>query len=147
MFKNILCAVDGSEHSLNAAEYAAELAQKFDGALTILTVAKPVKLTPKIREFIQKENLLGEAKYVLEPMTESVIDEAKHRALERGLKKVATDVKEGHPARSIVEAVKHDQYDCVVLGGRGLGDLEATLLGSVSHKVASLSSCTVVIVK
>ncbi|MHC5024763.1 MAG: universal stress protein, partial [Planctomycetota bacterium] len=35
----------------------------------------------------------------------------------------------------------------IVMGSRGHGDLEGLLLGSVSHKVASLAKCTVVTVK
>lgn len=147
MFKKILCAVDGSEHSLKAAETAAQIACRFDAKLTVLTVAKPVKLPLKLREFFAEESLLGEAKYVIEPMTEDVLKEAKQRAIEAGLAKVETVVREGHPARTIVAFAKREKSDAIVLGSRGLGDFESTLLGSVSHKVSSLSPCTVVIVK
>ncbi|MCR9221680.1 MAG: universal stress protein [Alphaproteobacteria bacterium] len=147
MFKKILCAVDGSEHSLRAAEAASELAQKFGGTLTLLTVAKPVTLTPRLKEFFKEESLMGEATYVLEPMTEGVLNEAKKRAQAKGTAKVEAVVLEGHPARTIVDFVRRNKIDCAVLGSRGQGDMEATLLGSVSHKVSSLANCTVVIVK
>ncbi|MEQ8602336.1 MAG: universal stress protein [Marivibrio sp.] len=147
MFKSIVCAVDGSEHSLRAAETASELAQKFDAKLTILTVAKAVKLTPKLREFFENESLKGEATYVLEPMTEGVLAEAKKRALAKGMTKVETVVLEGQPARTIVDFAKRNKSDAIVIGGRGLGDMEAALLGSVSHKVSSLAPCTVVVAK
>jgi nucleotide-binding universal stress UspA family protein len=147
MFKKILCAVDGSEHSLRSVEVASEMAEKFGAPLTILTVAKSVKLPAKVREFFQSESLMGEATYVLEPMTESVLAEAKKRAEAKGSVKVDTVVLQGQPARTIVDFVKRNKIDCAVIGSRGLGDLEAALLGSVSHKVTSLADCTVVVVK
>jgi nucleotide-binding universal stress UspA family protein len=33
------------------------------------------------------------------------------------------------------------------MGSRGLSDFESALLGSISHKVATLADCTVIIVK
>jgi nucleotide-binding universal stress UspA family protein len=33
------------------------------------------------------------------------------------------------------------------MGSRGLSEFESALLGSVSHKVATLADCTVMIVK
>ncbi|MBP5856617.1 universal stress protein [Marivibrio halodurans] len=147
MFKKILCAVDGSEHSLRSVEVASEMAEKFGATLTILTVAKPMKLSPKLKEFFQSESLMGEATYVLEPMTEGVLDEAKKRAKSRETVRVETVVLEGQPARTICDYIKRTKVDCAVIGSRGLGDLEAALLGSVSHKVTSLADCTVVVVK
>lgn len=147
MFKKILCAVDGSEHSLRSVEVASEMAEKFGATLTILTVAKPMKLSPKLKEFFQSESLMGEATYVLEPMTEGVLNEARKRAKSRETVRVETVVLEGPPARTICDYIKRAKVDCAVIGSRGLGDLEAALLGSVSHKVTSLADCTVVVVK
>ena len=42
---------------------------------------------------------------------------------------------------------KSARIDTIVMGSRGLSELESALLGSVSHKVASLADCTVMIVK
>ena len=37
--------------------------------------------------------------------------------------------------------------DLLVVGSRGLGELEAALLGSVSQKVSQLAGCSVLIVR
>jgi nucleotide-binding universal stress UspA family protein len=147
MFKNILCAVDGSDHALRAAKTAAELAAKFGAKLTILTVAKKIKLSPEVKRYMQLEHLSGEPQYILDDYTENVIDQARAAARHDGVPEIKTEVREGHPARTIIEfAEKHD-FDTIVLGSRGLGDMESTLLGSVSHKVATLAHCTVITVR
>jgi len=147
MFKNILCPVDGSQHALRAAKTACELAQASGGALTLITVTKPFKVSPKAREYLERESLLGEATYIVAPMTERVMDEARKCATDAGVKSVNTVVREGHPARKIIEYADLKKIDAIVLGSRGRGDVESTLLGSVAHKVASLAPCTVILVK
>lgn len=37
--------------------------------------------------------------------------------------------------------------DCVVMGSRGLSELQGLFLGSVSHKVANHAPCTCITVK
>lgn len=147
MFSKILCCVDGSQHGLNAAKASAELARCFDGELTLLTVAKELKLTPQVKRYLQIEHISGEPQYVIDDFTRQVMDQAKEAAKEAGVTKLKTVVRSGHPARTIVEYAKDRGVDCIVIGSRGMGDIEGVLLGSVSHKVTTLAPCTVVTVK
>ena len=144
MFQNILCCVDGSKHALRAAEHACVLAQKFDSSLTLITVAKELKPSEQVKRFIELEHLSGEPQYVLDEYTEDIMDKAKDVAEASGLKNVKTEIKTGNPARAIMEFAERRKVDTIVLGRRGMGDIEGVLLGSVSHKVASLAKCTVV---
>ena len=147
MYKHILCAVDGSDHALKAAEVAADLAEKYGAALTILTVTKELKLTEELKRFMQVEHLTGSPQYVLDEMTDRVLDEAKDTARRHGIENPKSEVRTGHPARVIVNYAERNNVDAIVMGGRGIGDLEGTLLGSVSHKVASMAKCTCITVK
>ena len=78
MFQHILCAVDGSELSLRAATAASELAAKLNAKLTFLTVAKELKVSEEVRRYLELEHLAGEPQYVLDQMTESVLEQAYH---------------------------------------------------------------------
>ena len=147
MFQNILVALDGSKQALKAADVATDLAVKYDARVTFLTVTKRLQVGGAVKKYLEVENLLGEPQYVIDEMTEEIIAEAKKAAAGKGLATLKTEVREGNPARSIVEYAKADKSDLIVLGSRGLGDIEGGLLGSVSHKVASLAPCTVITVK
>lgn len=147
MFDKILCAVDGSDHALKAARVASELAARHGGKLTLLTVTKPLKVTEEVKHYIEVEHLAGEPQYVLDQYTEEVIQSAKDAARAEGVNEVNSEVKTGQPARTILQVAERGGYDTIVLGSRGLGDLEGFLLGSVAHKVASLAKCTVITVK
>lgn len=147
MFKNILCAIDGSEHALKAAEVASTLAARFDARLTFLTVTRQLKITPELKHYLAIENLAGEPQYILDEYTEQILATARDKARAAGLTKVKTEIREGQPARAIVAFAERSKADTIVLGSRGLGDIEGVLLGSVSHKVATLAKSTVITVK
>lgn len=61
--------------------------------------------------------------------------------------KTKTMVVEGNPAHLIVDFVKRDNADLVVMGSRGLSGIKEMVLGSVSHNVVQKSPCPVFIVK
>lgn len=147
MFKRILVGLDGSQQALRAAELASGLATQFGSELHLVTVTKPYKVSPALRRYLEAENLLGEPKYVLSEMTKNIISEAKDVAGRAGVKKLQTEVKEGKPARSLVEYAKNHEVDLVVVGSRGLGEPEALLLGSVSQKVSLLAECPCLIAR
>ncbi len=147
MFKRILVGLDGSEHALRAVRSASELAAQSGAELHLITVTKPYKVTPALRQYLEAENLLGEPKYVLGEMTKRIISDAKEIAEKAGVKSVKAEVKEGKPARSLVEYAKNKDIDLVVLGSRGVGDPEGTLLGSVSQKVCLLAGCACLIIR
>jgi len=54
---------------------------------------------------------------------------------------------EGTPGHMIVEFVKQNDADLVVMGSRGLSGLKELFLGSVSHYVVQKAPCPVFIVK
>jgi len=132
---------------LKAAHTAAELAAKFGGKLILLAVTKELKMTPALKRYIEIEQLSGEPQYILDEFTEEVFKQAKEAARDAGVTEVKTEVRTGQPARSILNFAERNKVDCIVLGSRGLGDVEGLLLGSVSHKIATLAKCGCVIVR
>ncbi|MEO3433218.1 universal stress protein [Inquilinus sp. CAU 1745] len=147
MFKHILSAVDGSNHSWRGAEMAVDLAITFQAKITLLHVARKFPVPERLREYLKTEHLTGEALYDIDEATEKVVNEVCAAAEKRGLKQVRTAFKEGKPSLTIVSYAQRNGVDAIVMGARGLTDIEGHMLGSVSYKVASLSPCTVIIAK
>jgi nucleotide-binding universal stress UspA family protein len=147
MFKRILVPIDGSEHSTKAAEKAIELARIFKSELTLLHVARKYDLPDQLKDYIKAEHLTAHDMLAIDEATKRVIADVKADAEAKGIKKIKTVFREGKPARSIVDYASKAQSDIIIMGSRGLSELESALLGSVSHKVATLAGCTVMIVK
>ncbi len=147
MLKRILVPIDGSEHSTKAAEKAIELARTFKSELTLLHVARKYDLPDQLKDYIKAEHLTAHDMLAIDEATKRVIADVKADAEAKGIKKIKTVFREGKPARSIVDYANKAQCDAIIMGSRGLSELESALLGSVSHKVATLASCTVMIVK
>lgn len=147
MYKLILVGLDGSAQSLKATQAAVDLANRYDAELHLLTVTRPYKVSPRLRQYLEAENLLGEPKYVMDDMTNAIVSEAKEIAVKGQVKKVTTVVREGKPSRSIIDYANNVRADLIVVGSRGVGDIEAALLGSVSQKIVLLAPCTVMVVR
>ena len=147
MFKRILVPIDGSAHSTKAAEMAIDLARTFKTDLTLLHVARKFDLPDQLKDYIKAEHLTAHDMLAIDEATKRVIADIKMSAEARGVKKIKTVFREGKPARSIVDYAEKAQIDAIIMGSRGLSELESALLGSVSHKVATLAGCTVMIVK
>ncbi len=75
----------------------------------------------------------------------SVAEEAKQIAIAEGVAGARAFAKAGQPARGIVKFAEEHDADLIVVGGRGHGDADGFLLGSVSHKVTSLAKCPVLV--
>jgi nucleotide-binding universal stress UspA family protein len=147
MFKRILVAIDGSAHSMKAAETAIELARTYHTDLTFLHVTTKLNLPDQLRDYLKGEQLAGQDLLAIDDATRRIVADISARAEAGGVRKVKTIFREGKPARTIVAYAKSARIDTIVMGSRGLSELESALLGSVSHKVASLADCTVIVVK
>lgn len=148
MIKRILVALDGSEHSFKALDLASDVAQKFGADLTLLHVVTSRALPAPLREFLGKEHLHGPPKWAQEQLVgENIVRAAEEKARARGATVGQVIIEDGDPSKVIVEVAERINADLLVMGSRGLSDLEGLILGSVAHKVSHLSHCTVVTVK
>ena len=139
MIKKILVAVDGSEHSMHAARYAAELAMQMDAEIILIHCHKPFPAIlgePYFQHAIDKIN--EEARKLLEPYV-TLLKESNVTYADRVL--------DGSPAENITNAAVVEKVDLIVMGSRGLNDLEGLLLGSVTHRVLKTSPCPVLVIR
>ncbi|TWI54050.1 universal stress protein [Halalkalibacter nanhaiisediminis] len=138
MFERIIVAADGSGQSLKAAEKAIELA-RVTGAHIYVVYA--VDGTTSKADVLRTWNSLGITEKRNEKLT-YIEEQAK-------INKISYEVKivRGDPATSIVRFAKESRSDLIVIGSRGLNQLQQMVLGSVSHKVAKRATCPVLIIK
>ncbi len=145
MFERILVAVDGSDRALAALKLAVGIQKHCGSKLLILCVYRHHSLLEASMSMVRPDDP--------EPLDDSmrafaggVVENAKSVAAELDAKDVRGFIKSGPPARTIVNFAEDKEANLIVLGSRGLGDIEGYLLGSVSHKVTSLAKCPVMVV-
>lgn len=146
MLSKILVAIDGSEHAQRALDFACGLAERFDSELLLVSVAPPTELPEALKQYANAEHLDATTGSIYLAIAENMLESARTHLDAKALPKISTQVRFGDPAHEIVEAAGANGVDAIVLGSRGLGKLKGLLVGSVSHKVNSVASCTCIIV-
>ena len=144
---NIVVALDGSDHATSALELASDIASKYGATLHVLSAIEHSDLPEPLREFAESEHIEGSDLRVYDLIAERIVNDASARAKAIGVKEVKTTVRNGDAAKAIVSYAKDNDVDMIVMGSRGLSDIEGLLLGSVSHKVNHLAPCTCVTVR
>ena len=175
MFKTIVAATDGSKHALKAIDLASELAAKYQAKLILVHVLQRTAVPEPVRRMLEVEHLAeprsakrpptgdysvmlastmdrgseasAQLRRVFDAWGKQILEEAERTARERGVKALATVVAEGDPVHEILECARREGADLLVVGSRGLGDLQGLFLGSVSHKLNQLAHCTCITVK
>jgi nucleotide-binding universal stress UspA family protein len=147
MINKMLVAIDGSDHSKKAVDYASEIAASLKATLIILYVVKAQEIPKGLREYADLEHIPGLDIDILKKVAGGLVANTQRRAKEKGVGDVVGEVEEGPIARTIVARAKHHDADMIVIGSRGLGNIEATLRGGVSHRVELLAKCPVLTVR
>jgi len=135
MFKQILVALDGSPYSRRALPTAIEVAKKFDSSIFVLHVSEHDKGRA--------------ASYSMETPAEAtmLVADAVEAAKKAGIQ-ASGEVRDAgaqHAAKFIVDAAIEKGVDLIVMGSRGLSDVQGVFLGSVTHKVLQTAEIPVLI--
>lgn len=135
MFNHIMVALDGSTYSHRALPTAIEVAKKFGADLFVLHVS---------------EHDRGRAAvYSLESPAEAtrLVADAVEKARDAGVKASGEvrDAAAQHTAQTIVEVATAKDVDLIVMGSRGLSDVQGFFLGSVTHKVIQTAEIPVLV--
>ncbi|MCG8397493.1 universal stress protein [Bacillus atrophaeus] len=139
MYKNILLAADGSEHSIRSAEHAIRIAKLVpDSRVEIIYVKDFSKAKSEVLHTGSSAELEMERRKKLKPVLEK---------FEQAGVRHDVIMKHGEPGPTIVSYANENQFDILIVGSRGLNSLQEMVLGSVSHKVAKRVNCPVLIVK
>jgi nucleotide-binding universal stress UspA family protein len=149
--KKVLVAVDGSDKSLEAADYAMSIANKERAQLIILNgldmepwfygqsangwatedelrkvyadeIVEREKILTKIKEKAEKINIQSKTEVLMSPQTTST-------------------------AAAIVNYAEKEKVDLITIGTRGRTGITRMLLGSVASAVVTYAHCPVMVVK
>ncbi len=144
--RRALLAADASAHSLRAAKLLGDLARKDpELMITILHVVPlPEVLTPAAAAGAPLTLPSRLEDYMKTHLTE--ILRLTVEALGVGGDRVKTMHAIGTAAESILTEAKHEPYEMIVMGRRGLSPLKEMLLGSVSQAVLHRAHIPVLIV-
>jgi nucleotide-binding universal stress UspA family protein len=140
--RNILVATDGSEGGGRAVDVAAEIARAVGGNLSSITVGDNLS-REEIRRLAAAEKDVWEA---VDTFSKQILQRATQRAQRLGVSMAKTHIASGDPAAAIIDVVRSDSMDTLVVGRRGHGQLAGLLLGSVSQKLVALAPCIVIVV-
>jgi len=140
MFKTILLAVDGSEHSEKAAELAAQLAIAGNDEIVVTHVTELLpsryQVQPGLDDEFDKDAIELAKGYTADMEADGLKARVELRHSQYG-----------HIARIITNLADELEAGLIVMGSRGRSDLSALLLGSVAHKVLHLSRRPVLIAR
>ncbi len=130
LIKNILCAVDYSETSSYAFEFAYDSATVRNASLTIIHVA-------------------GRQEEMAAVSFKQIEDELAFWIAERNPNKIPIkqDILFGIPYVEILEAVKYLKPDLIVLGNKGHNIHEHFFIGHVAEKVLNNTELPVLLIK
>ena len=145
MINKILIAVDGSEFSARALDFACQMAARFDSALHILHVPQGAA-ADRVMVLGGASVMIHASHAEIEKAGRKLIDSALECAEETVGGNITTELRGGDPAHEILASAEENEVDCIVLGSRGLGDFGSLVLGSVSHKVNHSAPCTCITV-
>jgi nucleotide-binding universal stress UspA family protein len=136
----ILIAVDGSDSSNRACDFAVDLAEKIGSSVVFVHIIEIPVSSYKYR------SVAGNILELLDSSARALLSNYEVRASSRD---VAYEVvlAHGDPANLILQTSKRKNCDAIVMGKRGQGRIQRVLLGSVTDRVIMLSKVPVTIVK
>jgi nucleotide-binding universal stress UspA family protein len=144
IFKQILCAIDFSDCSMRALNYAMSLAQEADARLAVVHVIE----TPPEGPADFGQGAFGLPQSVTEYIAAS---EEERRALlrdavpdtVRAYCTVETIMRTGKPYREILRVASEQHSDLIVIGIHGRGAADLLFFGSTAQHVVRQASCPV----
>lgn len=137
MTRKILCPVDGSDHSMQAIEAAAEMAQKnaSELVLCIVNVAHGGGRGPMIHHWTDAD-------------AQAILDRATAKAKALGVTPSGSAIVLDREASSgIVRFADMNQIDHIVMGTGDKRGLSRLVLGSVAADVAGRAHCSVTVAR
>ena len=140
MFFKIVVPLDGSVYAEAALKSASFMARAFNAELKLVTVEDihlpiyPGEVDPEMISDVEKDH-------------QAYLNTRAHELREEGCCVTTAGLPPGPPADRILDEVKKERADLIVVGSHGRTGLSRILLGSVAEKLARHAPCPVMIAR
>jgi nucleotide-binding universal stress UspA family protein len=139
--RKMLVAIDFSDFSKQALNYALTLAEKFDVEITLIHVIQPTIIPETLMVTTEPEvdmRMVPKAQEMLESLRRNTIDPA--------IPSTAI-VQMGEPWEKIIEEAKMQCSDLIITASHGYSGLKDILLGSTAERVVRHAPCSVLTIR
>ena len=140
IFSKILVAIDSSDASMDAADYATVISEKYNAELYALHVIHAdVDLYGPHETSEFTRNMRNEG--------EKYLNKVKVKANEKDIHIITEIISSKDIAGGILDFAEENNIDLIVIGTRGRSGFKRLLLGSVASHVVTYAHCPVLVVK
>ncbi len=147
----ILCAVDGSDHSQWGVQALEALADREPEHVALLHIVdQPALQAAKNKNPVAAKRAVAAMEKAGAIVLRDAVRSARlalGQAATGPRTKFQTILTHGPAAHTIVRTARRLKADLILMGSRGLSDIQGFLLGSVSRQVAATAPCPLLVVK
>ena len=150
-FQKILVGIDGSDKSVEAADYSLSIAKNTNAQLIILNVleTEPWYYGKNAYEWASPDELnkvYEKEKAKIQKILDNIQEKAKTVGIESKTKILMIPRTED-TVKPILKYAEDEEIDLIVVGTRGRTGIKKMLLGSVASGVVTYAHCPVIVVK
>jgi nucleotide-binding universal stress UspA family protein len=141
-YKKILCPIDFSEPSYEALKAANELAEHFQATLYLMHVIQPI---PALQSPMKEFNVAvyqSELEKAAQQSLDTTIGEKTSKSV-----RLHPIIAHGDAANEVLNAVKKEKIDLLVIATHGRTGLTHLVFGSVAEKVVRHAPCPVLTIR
>ncbi len=145
IISKILVAVDGSEASMDAADYAISISKQYSAELYALHVIHPGDID--LFGATGETSSADYHKIHADKEAQKYLDKVKLKANKEDIHLITEVIASTNTPGGIADYAEDKEIDLIVIGTRGKSGFKKLLVGSVASGVVSYAHCPVMVIK